>query len=109
ENHGEYNVLSWTTEREENSDRFILERKHASEAGFKAVGTVMAKGNGIEKQVYSFEDHQLPATGVYYYRLDQRDKNGTKKYSKIIALEAEKEMKNDIAVFPNPARGRFEV
>jgi len=109
ENYGDHNVLTWTTEREENSDRFILERKHASEAGFKAVGTVIAKGNGVEKEVYSFEDHQLPTTGVYYYRLDQRDKNGTKKYSKIIALEAEKEMTNDIAVFPNPARGRFEV
>jgi hypothetical protein len=109
ENRGNYNYLSWTTEREQNSDRFILERKHADGKDFVPVGEVKAKGFSIEKQTYAFRDQDVNKQGVYYYRLDQKDRDGTGKLSKIIALEVSKDMAQGITVFPNPARDRFEL
>jgi len=109
ENRTSHNYLDWTTEREENADVFLIERKYENEVNFEPVGQVKAVGNSLKPQQYSFKDYDIAKAGVYYYRLNQRDQNGTSKFSKIVAIVVEGEISNEISIHPNPAKDRFEL
>ena len=65
----DHTALNWITAVEENTDRFIIERKHASQSSFKSIGTVKAQGNSTVAKSYDFLDYDIKIAGVFYYSL----------------------------------------
>ncbi|MEJ0102380.1 MAG: hypothetical protein WDO19_07450 [Bacteroidota bacterium] len=62
--------LNWSTETEENTSSFIIERS-TDGTTFTAIGKVNATGNSSSAKNYSASDKQ-PADGINYYRLKQQ-------------------------------------
>jgi len=96
--------LSWSTETENNSDRFdVLYSTNAVQ--FTRVGTVNAAGSSAIKKKYQFV-HQTPGFGDIFYRLQQIDLDGRFVYSEIKYLHF------DVTVMqlsPNPATSAIVI
>lgn len=95
-------LLSWTTENEVNSDKYIVERSDNGR-DYVAIGTVNA-ANSLNRQAYRFTDI-LPMKGWNYYRLRILDKDGAFDYSPVrrISFEGVKGMN----IYPNPVTGKM--
>jgi N-acetylneuraminic acid mutarotase len=93
------NRLGWQTIDELNTDHFVVERSLEG-TRFDSVGIVAAVGSGDNN--YSFADQQLPASPVFFYRLDMIDKDGNASYSQTIMLHAPTAA--GLSLYPNPAR-----
>jgi hypothetical protein len=98
--------LIWSTAKEENSSRFIVQRS-TDGTSWEGVGQINAAGNSSDIKYYVFTDQNLSAN-TYYYRLQEIDIDGSAGYSKIISIN----MKGDQAkvdIFPNPASSQQTV
>ncbi len=93
-------ALNWSTATEFNSDKFIVERS-TDGIGYSAITEVAASGITNQIKNYTAIDY-LPKTGINFYRLKIKGKNGQLNYS---AVEAVKFGTNntDVVLFPNPA------
>lgn len=91
--------LSWVTDEDDAHDYFMIER---SKDGilFEPIGKLQTK------PPYRFTDKQ-PVSGVNYYRIQQVDKDGKYKYSKVISVRLTNIVVSQ--VFPNPASTRINV
>ncbi len=76
--------LNWTTTTETNNNGFDIERSSDNNS-FNNIAFVPGFGSTTEQKNYSFTDSQLKA-GKYYYRLKQKDLDGSFKYSNIIEV-----------------------
>lgn len=92
-------ALSWTTEQEFNSDKFIVE-KSSDGANWQVMAIVNAAGNSITTKKYTASDAQ-PGQ-VNYYRLKQVDLNAVYVYSKVIRMSSDARTTTSVKVFPNP-------
>jgi hypothetical protein len=94
--------LSWSTASESNSEGFDVQR---SENGrdWQTIGFVPGAGTTSEVQTYSYTDPTLSTLNsqLAYYRLQQRDFDGTTDYSPIRVIQLGSQ--GGIRVFPNPA------
>lgn len=74
--------LQWRTMQEQNASHYNIQR---SEDGvhFRTIGMAMAQGTTASVTDYNFEDKQATG-GMYYYRLEQVDLDGTSNFSSII-------------------------
>lgn len=101
---GEDVKLTWSTASESNNEGFGVQR---SENGrdWQPIGFVEAAGTGTssEVQTYSFTDNTLSTLNsqLAYYRLEQRDFDGTTDYSPIRVIQLS--TTGGIRVYPNPA------
>lgn len=99
------NLLSWSTQFENNSSRFVVERSKDGRI-YSPIGEVTAAGSSITSRKYSLTDSK-PYKGNNYYRLRIIDKDNQFRLSEIQRL------KNDgttgITVFPNPVRDKLTV
>lgn len=91
--------LNWVTGSEENTAYFQVERAAGGE--FTPLGRVQAAGFSQGLTEYSFID-PMPVKGVNYYRLDQVDADGARKYSNTVSATY-RWSSVDLAVYPNPA------
>jgi hypothetical protein len=94
--------LTWSTGSESNNEGFDIQR---SENGrdWQTIAFVPGAGTTSEVQKYEYTD-PTPSTlnsQLVYYRLQQRDYDGTTDYSPVRVIQLEEE--NAIRVFPNPA------
>ncbi len=69
-------ILRWVTESEIENDAFILERSSDGE-NFTMLDEIPGHGSSSEQHVYSFVDQNVINGLTYYYRLSDRDYNGT--------------------------------
>ncbi|WP_020571588.1 choice-of-anchor B family protein [Neolewinella persica] len=101
ESDGKNSQLSWSTSEE--TDNLGWDVEHAVDRGaFAPVGFVEA-GEGT----YAFT-HEVPGEGLHYYRLRQRDHDGTENLSEVkTVIFAGGE--DQINVYPNPARAGTDV
>jgi protocatechuate 3,4-dioxygenase beta subunit len=76
-------TLWWATTNEVNADYFDIE-KSADGISFSSVGTVNAK-NTISTNNYTFTDSNT-INGTSFFRLKMIDKDGSYKYSTVVAL-----------------------
>jgi hypothetical protein len=96
--------LNWTTSEEVNNDHFKVERTLNPANGFQVVASVKGKTNSAENTSYQVTDPNNEE--VYtYYRLAQYDLDGSRTYSRIIAVKGFIEPLSVIP-FPNPARSQ---
>lgn len=100
-------LLKWSTASEINNDYFTIERS-ADGLDFIEIARVDGMGSTLETQVYSYHDYNyLPF--ISYYRLKQTDFDGSFKYGKIVSVKAEKELSNEVNIFPNPSSDFIEI
>ncbi len=81
--------LEWTTLKETQNDYFEVQ-KSADGRVYKAVGTVLGKGNSDNTVDYQFTDDN-PMSGTNYYRLKQVDFNGVYRLSETITVNYDKQ------------------
>lgn len=100
----EYNLLSWQTVSETDSDYFTLEKSYDM-VSWDEVTKLKGAGHSTELRSYYFEDFEKPKTeaAVIYYRLWQTDLNGNAIQSGIISLQNKNNEDDLFTVFPNPA------
>jgi hypothetical protein len=73
--------LQWTTETQQNSKYFTVERSQDG-ANWSSIGQVTAAGNSQDLLPYNYVD-RLPLTGANYYRLQEVADDGSTAYSPI--------------------------
>jgi hypothetical protein len=96
------NLLTFTTTREDNTDRHLIERTAADQDRWETIGTLAAAGNSTETLHYSYTDRTPLATA--YYRIRTIDVDGTESLSPIISLQRkqDRETSAKVTLFPNP-------
>jgi Zn-dependent metalloprotease len=104
--HGvEGNLLKWETTSEENNEYFAVER--ASDAKqFAEIGRVSGNGNSMITNRYNFTDTRF-SKGLNYYRLKQVDHDGSRAYSKVVAINALHS--RELKYFPNPVQAILNI
>lgn len=92
-------VLNWTTSSEINNTGFFVE--HSKDGiNYERISWIEGQGNTTEIHDYKFI-HDAPNMGLNYYKLAQKDEDGTIHYSEVEV--AEFQSKFHATVFPNPS------
>jgi hypothetical protein len=104
--------LDWITGEEASNHGFDIERRKSHEHEFQKIGFVStrAKGGQSQQQLsYAYTDPN-PDTGYSYYRLKQKDLDGSFTYSTIKAVEGTIQESNVVLnVSPVPTDGPLRV
>ena len=90
-------LLRWQTSLETNVNSFTIERS-ANENDFVSIGEVAATNNH-SGSTYQYADNTA-VKGTVFYRLKMVDKDGSYKYSNILAATAKESL--SISAYPNP-------
>ncbi|MBP6699461.1 MAG: T9SS type A sorting domain-containing protein, partial [Flavobacteriales bacterium] len=99
-------LLSWSTQTEYNSDRFVVERS-SNGSDFFAIGSLEAAGSSVGVIDYAFKDlGPMPGTG--YYRLRMIDRDGTSKLSDVISVNY-RAAGTDLVLYPSPAQDKILI
>ncbi|MES2773600.1 MAG: T9SS type A sorting domain-containing protein [Bacteroidota bacterium] len=96
-------ILKWATAAEHNNSKYEIQTSRNG-TDFVTLGTVASKGNGTNRQDYSFI-HPRPEAGINYYRVKQVDKDGNNSYSHIASLNFDGKGNIKPFVYPSPAKG----
>jgi hypothetical protein len=78
------NIISWNTNKEENNDRFIIERA-TDGLTFTGIGLVTGAGNRTTVSNYNFTDNEF-TEGNNFYRIKQVDMDGHASYSVVVHI-----------------------
>ncbi len=93
--------LQWKTAAELNNTGFYIERANSVNGPWQQIAHVNST-NRSGGDVYNYTDISLNA-GVYVYRLQQIDTDGSNSYSSILVFNLNN-VKNAISIFPNPVK-----
>ena len=96
--------MNWTTETEENNDRFIVERS-SDGLSFEVISTVKGGGNTHLPTTYSYTDIAPTTNQLNYYRLRQVDVDGKETILKTIAIDCSGD--NHLVIIPMGSNGDF--
>ena len=66
-------------------------------------------GPGGGQQLHSFRHQSPPAGSIHYYRLRQRDYDGTDHYSSVVSVDFASVRAGPLAPYPNPATDRITL
>jgi len=80
----DYVRLDWATASEINNSGFYIERS-LNGIDFESISFVQGHGNSTVEYKYLFNDANVFANAVYYYRLKQVDVDGNFEYSPIVS------------------------
>ncbi len=100
-------TLNWATAAENNNSKFEIQTSRNG-TDFVTLGTVLSKGNGTNRQDYSFI-HPRPEAGINFYRIKQVDKDGNNSHSHIASLNFDGKGNMKPFVYPSPAKGYITV
>ncbi len=95
--------LRWTASGEQISGYRVERRRYVT--AFTGIGWQQGK-RGQESQHYTFTDHS-PTYGINYYRLQMHQLDGSKSYSKVVAVEVPGTL--TVSLFPNPVSGALKL
>jgi hypothetical protein len=94
-------IVNWVSVTEVNADYYLVQRS-TDGSNFTNVGKVAATGAG--NYVYSDDLSTLNGIATIYYRLQMVDKDGSKTYSKIVAITPNSIFKAGLSIYPNPVK-----
>ncbi|MEL7424996.1 MAG: T9SS type A sorting domain-containing protein [Bacteroidota bacterium] len=103
----DYNLLSWETLTEANTEMHQIERSLDGRDDWKMIGEVRAVGNSSETSAYSL--HDTEPVPVAYYRLKSVDFGGYTEYSEIIQLQRETDDVEILNISPNPTSDQVNI
>ncbi len=95
--------LSWSTQQERNNSGFEIQRSAEGER-WEVLDFVLGQGDSDEESFYQYLDTN-PLAGQNYYRLQQRDYDGTTAYSNIVRIDR----KAFVQVYPNPVTDQVYI
>ncbi|TGE26657.1 T9SS type A sorting domain-containing protein [Hymenobacter metallicola] len=103
-------VLNWSTASEANNEGFFVEVSLDSKV-FQRVGFVAGKGTTTAAQQYRYTDANAANRGaLLYYRLRQRDADGTDRFSPVRVVNfPRRSVASSLAAAPNPARSQYTL
>ncbi len=90
--------LDWTTYSEQNNAGFDIERSTDAKQ-FEKIAFIEGKVNSTSENHYTATD-PLPRAGISYYRLKQKDLDGTYAYSQVRSVN--NTYTKPVVVYPNP-------
>ena len=99
------NLLSWSTQFENNTSRFVVERSNDGRI-YAAIGEVTAAGNSNIIRRYSLTDSK-PYKGNNYYRLRIIDKDNQFTLSNIQRIRTDGNA--GFTIFPNPVSNKLTI
>lgn len=105
-NRGRFVDLTWQTQTEWNSEKFVLQRSADTE-NWQDIGEHEAAGYSQTTLDYWWIDDK-PLPGLSYYRLKQMDFDGAFDYSEVRAVERNAALQGPF-VMPNPNHGFMQV
>ncbi|RZK63238.1 MAG: T9SS type A sorting domain-containing protein [Hymenobacter sp.] len=99
--------LSWATARERTNAGFQVERSFDG-TGFTALAFVAGAGTSTQARTYAYVDAGVGQQHTtVYYRLQQRDLDGTTTYSPVrVVAFAGQALAPSVSLYPNPAAGQ---
>lgn len=98
--------LTWTTQFEQNSDHFDIERSANGGVKWDVAGSIAAKGYSAIAVNYAFTDAN-PGSGNIQYRIHGYDVDGKPSYSPIKVVRTTPLA--TVSIFPNPAKDYVNV
>ncbi len=105
-------LLNWGTSSEANNDLYEIERSLNTNE-WNMVGKVQGRETTNSMSRYQFIDKQLPVVNnkfsSIYYRLKQIDFDGNFEYSKVVSINLNTKVIDEIIVYPNPNSGSFTI
>ncbi|MGZ3865361.1 MAG: T9SS type A sorting domain-containing protein [Bacteroidia bacterium] len=101
--------LYWQTASEQNNQDFLVERSNDGFV-FKVIGKVSGSGTSTTMRSYYYAD-ESENNSTTFYRLTQRDYNGSTSRSKVITAKntCTNDQVAEINVFPNPSANDFNL
>jgi hypothetical protein len=99
-------LINWATAQEIDSKKFEIEWS-TNGINFSNIGEVAAAGNASTTTNYNFT-HKNIGNGFNYYRIKQIDNNGDYKYSTIVKVLFNKNLKQTI-IAPNPVADVLQI
>lgn len=99
-------TLQWATTWEEQNERFDILRS-TDGINFSVIGLVAGNATTSSRSEYVWVDSDVQRPMLYYYRLRQRDFDGTTTLSRIVAARVN--AGTEAFVYPNPNSGSFTV
>jgi len=101
--------LTWVTTSERNNDYYIIERSDDA-ISFDSIAYVDGSGTSYQTNYYHFDDDTYEQGSTCYYRIRQKDFDGSSTVSQMVSVSANlrtvtDESANIIEVFPNPLTG----
>lgn len=104
-----YVQLDWVTKMEENNEGFNIEWLTDSQ-DWQFLDSVMGYGNSISTKTYQyFHRHPEPKLGNNYYRLKQKDHDGTHTYTKVVVVHFGDQSPLSFRLYPNPTSGNLTI
>ena len=104
-----YIKLTWATAIEINNDGFEVERSVDGQT-WTQIGWVDGHGNATTQNNYSFDDVNVVANVVYYYRLKQVDNDGVFEYTDIVSARINGDVTFSVKDFvPNPTMDKTNL
>ena len=98
--------LTWSTASEVNHDKFLIERTHDLRE-WRTIGTIKSEGNNFSYKNYAFIDDQ-PLEGISYYRLRQKDIDGSEMISNTISILSDTKV-SSFTIYPNPVNEILQI
>ena len=101
--------LTWATALEINNDGFQVERSSDGQ-NWTQIGFVNGHDNATTQNDYSYNDMNVTAGIVYYYRLKQVDNDGAFEYTDIVSAKINGDVSFSVKDFvPNPTMDRTSL
>lgn len=100
-------IVGWSTQSEQNSDHFDVERSYDG-ITFTRIGEVQAAGYSTYVQNYQFTDANA-ARSMIFYRLKMVDRDAGYKFSIISVVAKSDGVKQDFLLYPNPAVSNVSI
>jgi len=95
--------LTWEATHETGFKEYQIE-KSLNSTDFSKIGTV----RGTNAPTYVFNDYDIPAGGIVYYRLRMVDIDGKAQYSSVVAVRLSGKISNSY-IYPNPTHGDISI
>ncbi len=104
-----YIQIKWATSVEVNNDGFNVERSVDGQT-WEKIGFVNGHDNTTTQTVYTYDDLNVTAGVVYYYRLKQVDNDGAFEYTDIVSAKLTGETSFSVKDFiPNPTMDKTKL
>ena len=98
--------VTWKVSSENNVSHYEIERSLDGISNFVPIGKMLSRGENGEVVDYIYDDFDVAATGVYYYRIKQVDLDESSDHSIIVSVVRDEiiisDLVNTIDVYPNP-------